>query len=616
MTDIHQKIQARFPELPFRTSVTWKNLTSFGIGSSSPLLAEPASLQELQALLQFCLHENIGTFILGRGTNLLGSDSQTNLVVIRLSSNAFSQVGLHGELISSGAWVSLYELVSFAASKGFGGAAGLAGIPGSVGGAVRMNAGAHGASTGDFIETLRGVRTSGELWSAKGSDIHWTYRSNSVPPDVIVTQIDFRFPGADPGTEKARIEEEMELRRITAPKGRNAGCIFKNPGPEGSAGKILDRCGCKNMHRNELFVSDKHANYIINAGNATELDFVSLTKDIRHKVLEETGILLQTEICFVNKHTQHAFNSNPKPIKVLVLKGGCSSEREVSLESGAAVANALRSAGFHVTEFDITKLQVTDEMLQADIVFPVLHGGFGESGEIQKLLEDNKIEFVGSGSRSCSVIMDKVASKKLMHKHNIPTPAYAVLQKSNTKFPEGMKLPVVVKPPAEGSTVGISLVSDMAEWDKAVAHAAKYCQELLVEEYISGTEITVGVVDGRALSPVEIRYPGKMYDYDAKYTHKQGETYYFCPPESLSQEIQINAKAIAEKFSKAVEARDLIRIDMLVQKDGQIFVLEGNSIPGFTASSLLPKAAKAGGISFTELCAKLVNLAAKRKGLI
>jgi D-alanine-D-alanine ligase len=164
-------------------------------------------------------------------------------------------------------------------------------------------------------------------------------------------------------------------------------------------------------------------------------------------------------------------------------------------------------------------------------------------------------------------------------------------------------MPLVLKPPREGSTVGITRVSSLKEWEEVLKKAFEYDDEILAEHFVEGIEITAGVVDGRALPLIEIQYPGLMYDYDAKYTHANGETFYICPPDSLSVELREKAKETALEFYHVVRARDLLRIDMIVDSKGDIFVLEANSIPGFTASSLVPKAATAAGISFTELCA-------------
>ncbi len=299
-------------------------------------------------------------------------------------------------------------------------------------------------------------------------------------------------------------------------------------------------------------------------------------------------------------------------MKVLVLKGGTSAEREISLESGANVAKALRQAGFEVREYDITKLEITEDLKWADVVYPVLHGGFGEDGRLQKMLEDAHIPFVGCSSRTCEIAMDKIESKKIMSQYGIPNAAYALVTDPDQPIPETLHLPLIVKPNSQGSTFGLTLVERKEDWRKALEKALQFDTKVLVEEYIPGIEATVGILLGQVLPVIEIHVPGKLYDYDAKYTHAGGETQYLCPPQHLSEAIQKKAQEEALTFARAIHAEKLIRVDVIVRtEDQQVFVLEGNALPGCTESSLLPKAAAAAGISFTEVCKRLAESAMK-----
>ncbi|MBO4631396.1 MAG: D-alanine--D-alanine ligase [Lentisphaeria bacterium] len=305
-----------------------------------------------------------------------------------------------------------------------------------------------------------------------------------------------------------------------------------------------------------------------------------------------------------------------KPLKVLVLKGGTSSEREVSLESGHAIADALREKGYDVSEFDIRELTLTPEMKTADIVWPVLHGGFGEDGRIQKLLEDAHIPFVGSSSAACSLIMNKIESKKLMSANGIPNAKYAVVDPDHRDIPAGLKFPLVVKPVSEGSTYGLSVVDSPADWGKALELVFRYGKEALVEEFFAGVEVTLGIIAGKALPMIEIRYTTKVYDYDAKYLHKTCETQYLCHAPSVPEAIQEKLRAASLKFFQLSGAQDILRTDMMVNvQTGDFILLEGNSIPGCTANSLVPKAAKAMGMSFPDMCVLLVEGAASRYAL-
>lgn len=196
--------------------------------------------------------------------------------------------------------------------------------------------------------------------------------------------------------------------------------------------------------------------------------------------------------------------------------------------SGRAVADALRNAGFSVVLTDVTECRLYPEMLEADVVYPVLHGGYGEDGRIQKIFEENNLRFVGSGSAASLLLMDKIASKRLMDRFGIPTAKWAVVSGRERRFPKELKLPVILKAPMEGSTIGIVKVETEAEWEKALDDELRLAPEILVEEYVRGIEITVPIVNGRILPAIEIKSPHGFYNYDAKYVYKDGHTEYFC----------------------------------------------------------------------------------------
>jgi len=609
------ELQSLFPGLDLKFNVLWKNVTTAGLGGKIPVLAEPFDDIQLSALLQYCSQKSIPVFVLGEGSNVIGSDKPFPGIVIRLGKNDFKQMKISHVHVTAGAGVSLYNLVKTCAKAGLGGVSPLAGIPGTVGGAIRMNAGARGVSFGMIVEEVCGFDFNGNHWNAPGNEIKWDYRKTSIPEDVIIIAAVCRLEKVAPSSEMGKIKGEFRWRRESYPSGRSAGCVFRNPVPDVSAGKLVDISGGKKISCGDAVVSDEHANFIINKGNAAEKDFIDLAVKTRNSVFSSTGILLNPEVRFANSESAKTIMTNPKPPKIALLKGGTSSEREISLISAGFVARALRDAGYIVNEIDIIKPEVTPEMMKADIVFPVLHGGFGENGEIQKALENAGISYVGCDSVACGIAIDKILSKNLMRDETIPTANFAILTRNNRAFPANLKLPVVVKPPTEGSTVGISIVFEEEEWDNAVETAFKYSGEkVLVEQFIKGTEVTVGIFGEQVLPLVEIRYPGKTYDFDAKYTHQQGETRYLCPPESIPQDVQVKAQEIALRFFRALGGRDLIRVDMIISEDDcSIYVLEANNLPGFTESSLFPKAAKVAGYSFVELCAKLALMALSRK---
>jgi UDP-N-acetylenolpyruvoylglucosamine reductase len=608
----NDEFEQAFPLLPIKYDVSWHEVTSLGVGGEIPVLAEPTDDISLVHLLHYCHKRGIPVLTIGGGTNLAGMDAAFPGLVIRLCQNDFVRIKIGRKHVTAGSGVRLSDLVNSCAKKGFGGIAPLSGIPGTVGGALVMNASAHNIAIGDVTIELCGFDLEGNPWSAAGSDIQWQYRNSSIPPNVILTGAIFALPEVERNQELQKISGELKTRRANEPRGRSCGCVFRNVSPIDPAGRLIDQAGGKEMKSGKIIVSQQHANYFINTDHASEADFVDLTCKVRQLVAEKTGFYLSPEVCFANSATLDMMNKAIKRPRIAVLKGGTSSERAVSLESGAGVARALRTAGYEVTEIDVSDTSITQEMRDADVVFPVLHGGFGENGEIQRALEDAGLRFVGSGSCASAIIIDKIKSKQLMEEHKIPTSPWSVVTKDNRKFPDNLSCPVVVKPPKEGSTVGIVIVDTLDKWDSALDEAFQYDNTLLVEKFIKGIETTAGIINGRSLPVIEIQVPGKFYDYDAKYTHSQGETKYFCPPVNVSVPLQHQAQQIALEFYRASGARDILRVDIFVTPDDKLFVLEGNSLPGFTSSSLVPKAALQAGISFEKLCVMLVQNALKR----
>ena len=288
--------------------------------------------------------------------------------------------------------------------------------------------------------------------------------------------------------------------------------------------------------------------------------------------------------------------------KIAVLKGGPSAEREISLKSGAAVARGLREAGYDVTEIDVTERRVVlPEGVEA--VFIALHGEFGEDGEVQALLDDMQVPYTGSGAQGSRCAMDKVLTKEAFEKHGIPTAPYEVLRRGDART---LDLPVVIKPTCQGSSIGVHRVFSETEWSSAVADAFEYGDTLLVETFIPGRELTVGVVEKTPLPVVEIIAPDGWYGYDAKYT--KGSTEYQVPAD-IAPEVAEEAQTIALRVFDALGCDGFGRVDFLLSEDGALVALELNSIPGFTETSLLPKAAVSAGMTFSELCDRIMRTA-------
>ncbi len=288
--------------------------------------------------------------------------------------------------------------------------------------------------------------------------------------------------------------------------------------------------------------------------------------------------------------------------KVAVLKGGPSSERTISLKSGAAVANGLRAAGYEVIEVDVTGRSL-DLPEPVDAVFIALHGEFGEDGQIQKLLEARKLPYTGSGPDASLRSFDKRLSKKVFVEAGIPTARYETLGPDS---PLTLPLPIVVKPPCQGSTIGIFKISSPGEWAAAFRESLKYDGEIIAESFIPGRELTVGVVGNTALPVIEILAPDGWYDFDAKYS--KGQSRHLCPA-PLDATLAKRASEIALSTFKALGCRGLGRVDFRLTEAGELFVLELNNIPGFTETSLLPEAAQAAGIDFPTLCSRIMEMA-------
>ena len=300
-----------------------------------------------------------------------------------------------------------------------------------------------------------------------------------------------------------------------------------------------------------------------------------------------------------------------KRLKIAVLMGGPSAEREVSLKSGTAVASALAEMGAKVVPIDIPETTFSIRK-NVDVVFVALHGTFGEDGTLQRMLEDTGIAYTGSGPEASARAFDKVAAKAEFRAAGIPTPKYEVVDRAHTDLHRlaAFGFPLVVKPSRQGSSVVISIVQEEAHLEEACQIAWHYDDRLLVEQFIAGRELTVSIFDGHALPVIEIRPKHDFFTYEAKYT--KGQTDYLVPA-PLEKSIEAQVKTLALRAHDCLGCRDLSRVDLILAENGELFVLEVNTIPGFTETSLVPQAARAAGIEFPDLCARLVQMALARR---
>lgn len=310
-------------------------------------------------------------------------------------------------------------------------------------------------------------------------------------------------------------------------------------------------------------------------------------------------------------------------MRILVLKGGSSAEREVSLSSGGRVAAALRERGHEVTEADPhpDPLAVLAPARAADVVWLALHGGTGEDGTIQALFDLAGIRYTGSGHLASALAMDKDLSKHLFRAAGVPTAEWRMLRRGDGQpwrephFADGvfaaLGRPVVVKPSKQGSTVGLSVVQEPRALADGIALAFHHDDEVMLEGYIPGRELTVGVLGGEALPVGEIIPKHEIYDYECKYTAGMAEELFPAPiPPAVRDEVQ----RLALVAYGALKLNGCARVDFRLHPDGTLYCLEANTLPGMTGTSLVPQAAQAAGIGFPELCERIALEALAARG--
>ncbi len=299
--------------------------------------------------------------------------------------------------------------------------------------------------------------------------------------------------------------------------------------------------------------------------------------------------------------------------RIGVLAGGPSNEREISLRSGRAVYESLVKEGVDAVLLDVRDDNICDVVKNnmIDVAFIALHGRFGEDGTVQNMLEGLKIPYTGSGPKASNDALDKILSKAIFEDFGISTPGYVKLHKSGYRIEDCNRLgfPMVVKPHLEGSSIGLSVVRTKNELPAAVDKAFEYGEMVLVEEYIAGRELTVGILDDEPLPVIEIMTKDNLYDFKAKYIDT--DTKYLVPA-PLDEGIAIRVQELGKRSHHALGCRCFSRVDIMMGQSGKLFALEVNTIPGMTERSLLPKAASAIGLSFGDLCIRLIKDAINR----
>src|SRR5258708_39159104 len=301
------------------------------------------------------------------------------------------------------------------------------------------------------------------------------------------------------------------------------------------------------------------------------------------------------------------------PKKIAVLMGGPGSEREVSLATGRGVAKALRSLGAEVVEIDVRNedFQLPNDV---DLAFVTIHGTFGEDGQIQKLLERRGIAYTGDGVSASETAFDKIRTKEKFREHGVTSPPWEVIHAGQRPT---ITLPIVVKAPRQGSTVGVVIVKNEAEVESAIGEAAKYGRELLIEKFVSGRELTIGILGDQALPILEIIPKGGFYDFNNKYPFLNpqagGGAEHVCPahidPGKTKELHQLPLRPFLPTGLQVYA-----RVDAILSDNGQPYILEINTIPGMTEASLLPEAAAAAGIGYPDPCARFSARSPRRQG--
>lgn len=305
-------------------------------------------------------------------------------------------------------------------------------------------------------------------------------------------------------------------------------------------------------------------------------------------------------------------NNTQQLFEVTVLYGGNSAEREISLQTGEAVINALESRGHSVTPVDPKTTAIEDyDWSATDVVFICLHGEFGEDGQIQRLLENANVCYTGSNSSVSELAYTKSATKKLLQKKQIPTPAFKLIHETDTATDinaavNELGFPLVIKPNSQGSSIGINLVNDKDELPRALSQAFHFDEYILMEEAVLGSEWTVAFMDEEVLPLIKIHSNKALFDFEAKYVEEEtGYSFEFEETSNIIKKIEFTGRSVIN----ALGTEGFTRIDIRLDKMNTPFVLEVNTIPGMTEHSLFPKAASRAGISFSDLCDRYVRTA-------
>jgi len=586
--------------------------TSWRVGGCAERFYQPENKADLIAFI-CSLPENETIFLMGLGSNLLVRDGGIAGTVINTKNRLKVMQRIDNETVYIEAGVPCALVAKFCAEQGLVGAEFLAGIPGTMGGALKMNAGAFGGETWDIVTQVEVLTRRGESVTRKRDEFKVSYRHVQCNENEWFLATHLHLQIGDTQVSQQRIKALLAKRAHTQPTNQpSCGSVFKNPQGDFAA-RLIEATGLKGYRIGGAQVSEKHANFIINTGNASAADIELLMGYVQKQVMLKQGVNLQTEVCMVGEQLKTTHIMRPEDFGCVgVLMGGNSAERAISLKSGAAVYEALIALGVNVQAID-----VCDDILESiktypiDRVFNVMHGRGGEDGILQGVLNVLGLPYTGSGVLASALAMDKLRTKLCWRGANLPTPNWHVLENEIDldACADALGFPMIVKPALEGSSVGISKVTSRDELTKAFQVAMACGCEVYAEAWVHGKEYTVGILQGVALPVIHVTTPSGFYDYEAKYL--SNTTQYHCPC-GLSEDEESTLQTLALKSSHVLNVEGWARVDVFIDNQGQAQLIEINTVPGMTDHSLVPMAAKQAGIDFPTLVWKILETSCRK----
>ena len=585
--------------------------TSWRIGGPADCLYLPANKADLIAFIQHLPHDE-PLFWLGLGSNVLIRDGGLRGTVIN-TKNRLKTLRLTDEgKVFAEAGVPCAHIAKFCSEHGLTGAEFFAGIPGTLGGALKMNAGAFGNETWQIVECVETIDRSGKVSVRTPEEFTISYRSVNTVHNEWFLSAHLTLTLGDCVASQQKIKQLLEHRGKTQPTNQpSCGSVFKNPDGDFAA-RLIEQSGLKGYCLGGACVSPKHANFIINTGNATAQDVESLITYIQTTVQHQHGISLQTEVYMVGDNVPHA-HSTPTALstaafgRVAVVMGGSAAEREISLRSGQAVYHALKEQGIQVEAVDLQDHPIdTLRNLKVDRVFNIIHGRGGEDGVLQGILEAMKLPYTGSGVLASALTMDKLKTKLCWQGAGLPTPKWYLLKTPAdlAQCADTLGFPVIVKPAQEGSSIGMSKATTADELAQAFTLAKQFNCDVYAEQWVYGKEYTVALLQEEALPVIRLETPRAFYDYEAKY--QATTTQYHCPS-GLDEDTEKVLKQLAKKAAEVVGVTGWGRVDVFIDDQQQYQLIEINTVPGMTDHSLVPMAAAQAGIDFASLVRRILT---------